>query len=618
MATGDQRNLRLTNADRTASEGSKPIISYLRKFVRFAGWKIWIFIALMVLLGFTQGIGLLMLLPLLGIIGIGDSGAPEGQILTVIKEFFFETGIPLNLPAVLVFYILIVAIQAMATYYQQVLNAELTNGFTQYLRNRFNQALTYTGWLTHIRTRAADITHVLTSEIGRVAGITQQVMVVPGSVLVAAVQLGVAFSISPPMTAVALVCGGCLLLVMRPYNRKVQLAGKALRDSTNSLFSSIMEFIAGMKVAKSYGLEETHLAVFRQNSAEIARQLVCFTRTISKPGMYFQIGTAVAVSAFLWTAVAIVHLPAERLLVLVFIFSRLLPKFRQIQQSYHQILHAMPAFEAATKMQRLLEQDQESAVHENFDHISVKNAVQFQKVSFKYNKSHDTYAVHALDLTIPARRMTAIVGPSGAGKSTLADLMMGLLAPDEGGIFIDALPLSGERLHGWRRSVGYVPQENFLFNDTIRGNLVWAKSDAIESEMRRALESAMALDFVMALPQGLDTVVGDRGVRLSGGERQRIALARALLRNPTLLLLDEATSSLDSENERRVQQAVERLHGDITVVVIAHRLSTVSRADQVILLDEGRVVETGSWKELMQSPHCRFYEMTENQRYTLS
>jgi ATP-binding cassette subfamily C protein len=400
--------------------------------------------------------------------------------------------------------------------------------------------------------------------------------------------------------------------MMQPYNRKVQLAGKALRNSTNSMYTSIMEFLAGMKVAKSYGLEETHLTVFRRNSAEIARQLVSFTRIISNTGMYFQIGTAVAIGAFLWGAVAIAHLPADRLLVLVFIFSRLLPKFRQIQQSYHQILHNLPAFEAATKMQLQLEQDQESVVPKNVNCVAVKDAIQFQRISFKYDKTRDTYAVQGVDLIIPARCMTAIVGPSGAGKSTLADLMMGLLAPDEGQVLIDSLPLSGDYLFGWRRSVGYVPQENFLFNDTIRGNLKWAKSDASQSEMQQALESAMALDFVLALPEGLDTVVGDRGVRLSGGERQRIALARALLRNPTLLLLDEATSALDNENERRIQEAVERLHGDITVVVIAHRLSTVSRADQVVLLDKGKVVETGAWKDLVQRPNGRMRAVTED------
>jgi ATP-binding cassette subfamily C protein len=309
--------------------------------------------------------------------------------------------------------------------------------------------------------------------------------------------------------------------------------------------------------------------------------------------------------------VEIVHLAAERLLVLVFIFSRLLPKFRQMQQSYHQILHALPAFEAASEMQMLLEQDQESPPPKEYYGVSLKEAIQFRRVSFKYDKTKNTYAANGIDLRIPARRMTAIVGPSGAGKSTLADLMMGLLLPDKGRVLIDTLPLSGEHLHAWRRSVGYVPQENFLFHDTIRINLQWAKSDATESEINRALDSAAALDFVSALPEGLDTIVGDRGVRLSGGERQRVALARALLRNPTLLLLDEATSSLDSENERRIQQAVERLHGDITVVVIAHRLTTVSRADQVVLLDGGKVVETGTWEDLINQPKGRIRAMTE-------
>jgi ATP-binding cassette subfamily C protein len=190
---------------------------------------------------------------------------------------------------------------------------------------------------------------------------------------------------------------------------------------------------------------------------------------------------------------------------------------------------------------------------------------------------------------------------------------MGLLAPDEGRVLIDGQSLSGERLHGWRRSVGYVPQETFLFHDTILANLQWAKAGATESEIRRALESAAALDFVTDLPEGLDTVVGDRGARLSGGERQRIALARALLRNPTLLLLDEATSSLDSENERHIQEAVERLHGDITVVIIAHRLSTVRRADQVVLMDNGQVMETGTWHELLQRPDGRLRVLTAGQ-----
>ena len=312
----------LTNIPKTSADGFKILIHYLQTFFHFAGWKAWISIALMVALGFTQGAGLLLLLPFLRVIGLGDSGVSEGPIIPWIEKFFINTGIPLNLPVVLLLYILIVATQAIATRYQQVLNAELVNGFTLFLRDRFNRVLTYSRWLTFIRLKAADITHVLTSEISRVAGVTSQMLTLPGTIVVACVHLAVAFAISPLMTLAALACGGFLLLIMRPFNIRVQQSGQALRDSTRSMYSSVMDFMAGMKVAKSYGLEDTHLTIFQRNSTDIARQLIGYTRTISLTGMYFQIGTAVAIGAFLWAAVELAQLAAERMLVIVFIFSR--------------------------------------------------------------------------------------------------------------------------------------------------------------------------------------------------------------------------------------------------------------------------------------------------------
>ena len=226
----------------------------------------------------------------------------------------------------------------------------------------------------------------------------------------------------------------------------------------------------------------------------------------------------------------------------------------------------------------------------------------------------ESLALRKIDLVIPAHKTIAIVGPSGSGKTTLADLILGLLSPIEGTIFIDERPLRGEWVHNWRSSIGYVPQETFLFHDTVRGNLLWAKRDATEEELWKALELAAAEAFVSALPNGLDTVLGDRGIRLSGGERQRIALARALLRKPTLLLLDEATSSLDTENEQRIQDAIEGLHGELTMVVIAHRLSTIRRADSIVVLDRGQVVEAGAWELLAQKKGGRFRGLLEQQK----
>jgi len=241
--------------------------------------------------------------------------------------------------------------------------------------------------------------------------------------------------------------------------------------------------------------------------------------------------------------------------------------------------------------------------------IAVKREIRFAHVGFRYDKTAGASTIEALDLVIPTGSTVAIVGRTGAGKSTLADLLLGLVSPDIGAVEIDGVPLMGAILGPWRRSVGYVPQDNFFFHDTIRANLLWACPEATQADMERALAVAAADEFVAALPQGLDTVIGERGIRLSGGERQRIGLARALLGRPTLLLLDEATSALDYQTERAVQAAIERLHGSMTIAIIAHRLSTIRHADRIFVLDRGRLVQQGSWESLAQDRAGHFAEL---------
>jgi ATP-binding cassette subfamily C protein len=220
---------------------------------------------------------------------------------------------------------------------------------------------------------------------------------------------------------------------------------------------------------------------------------------------------------------------------------------------------------------------------------------------YRYEKPEQRPTLDNVDLFLPAFKTTVILGPSGGGKSTLADLLIGLLRPDEGSILVDGKKLGGDMLHDWRKSVGYVPQESLLFHDTLRANLLWARPEARDEDLWTALRLAAADEFVRRFPEGLDTMVGDRGIRISGGERQRISLARALLRRPTLLLLDEATSQLDQENERRILEALDALRGTMTIVFISHRLSALRCADLVVRIEAGRVISIRVTDEASES-----------------
>jgi len=581
---------------------------YLACLIEHAGGRLWLSFGLMVVVGLLEGVALLILPAMLQLIGIG-SVAGLGGLGRAAASLFQATHIPLTLVSILSVFLLTMGVQAWLRFSLEHLNTRIEGDFTCFLRERLYRAMVGADWLFFARRRSSDMVQVFTEELQRVGVGTQQLLSLMGTAGVALVQVAIAFVLSPTLTLLAVACGAAVALTLRPLGRRVHELGRTGQQKRSEMAAAVSEHLGGMKTAKSHGWEAHHLAVFSRVVRDIASHWLTTARLQARSRAAYELGAVLALSAFLYCAVAVAHLSPAQVLLLAFIFTRLIPRMVAMQGNWHRVAQTLPSFEAAERLREEFIGAQEPAWPASPSRLVLSSDVTFEGVRFRYNDGGAREALDFTGIAIPAGGVTALCGPSGAGKSTFADLLLGLLRPAEGRILIDGKPLEGDRLHAWRQSVGYVPQETFLFHDTIRANLAMARPDASEADLGAALRAAAAADFVNRLPLGLDTVLGDRGIRLSGGERQRLALARALLRKPTMLVLDEATSSLDSQNEQLIQGALERLHGEMTVVIIAHRLSSVRFANQIVVLKEGSVAEMGKWEELCQREAGLFRQM---------
>jgi ATP-binding cassette subfamily C protein len=481
-----------------------------------------------------------------------------------------------------------------------------------HLRQRLYRAIANTNWLFFVRSRASDFTHALTIEMERVGAATYYLLNLLATGIVVIVYILFALKLSALMTGIVFFCGGILMLLLKRKTKIAHETGEGLSDAMNILYAAVTEHLGGMKTAKSYGAEDQHAEIFERLTEQVRYMYTHAVKNQAEVSYWFDIGSVLILSLILYISFQVLFIPTAGVLLLLFLFARIMPKFSNIQQSFQSFINMLPSFNRVMEMQRQCDSAAEPKT-DKIEKFKFQHGIWFEQVSFSYDNQGKSPVISNLDLIIKAGKTTAIVGPSGAGKSTIADLLMGLIVPNQGCILVDEGELSPERMKAWRGQIGYVPQDTFLFHETLRINLLWAKPDAKEEEIKQSLKFAAAEDFVSGLPRGLETILGDRGVLVSGGERQRLALARALLRKPSLLILDEATSSLDSENEKRIQTAIEKLHGQMTILVISHRLSTIRGADVIHVIEEGCLVESGTWNELTARENGRFQALCKAQ-----
>ena len=559
--------------------------------------KVALALSLMVFISLTEGVGLLLLLPLMQLVGLNVGEGSLSQVTGLTSYLFSLAGVKPTLILVLLVYVAVISTNALLKRWQTIKSYGIEYEFAATLRKHLYKSITSADWLFFIKMRASDFAHALTYEIERVSNGTYQFLAMISGAMVLSVYLIFTLKVYGLLTVLILLVGVVLILVLKKKASSSRSSGEELSYMSKDMYSSIIQHMDGMKTIKSFGMQEANTREFSGVVDQVASRYTLAVGSYADVRALFEIGSVIFLSVIVALMIQ-VNVPTAGVLLLIFLFVRMVPMFSSIQQSYQYFINMLPAFETVVELEKECEDaaeldsgDCNSKGETNCN--ALKEGVELQNVSFSYPSG--SFAIQDLKLKIRAGQTTAIVGRSGAGKSTVADMVMGLIKPDKGEIFMDGNEFNGA---SWRGSIGYVAQETFLFNDTVRFNLQIADARASDKDMENVLKLA-ACDFVSDLPGGLDTVIGDRGVKLSGGERQRIALARALLRKPSLLILDEATSSLDSENERKIMDAIEGLHGSMTILIIAHRLSTIHRADLIYLLEGGSVVESGDWDGLI-------------------
>lgn len=407
------------------------------------------------------------------------------------------------------------------------------------------------------------------------------------------------FRMSWKLAALSLIAAPLLTAALQPILRKLRKGHRRLRNDYGEMTSVLQEVVSGVRLVKSFRGERYEDARFFSASNRYSSGMVRIYRVaaLSQP-LTEIIGTSIAMLILWYGAREVMGggpMDAASLIVFMTYVMRLLPPLKQLSQTP---TTAQQAFAAAERLFDVLDQSTEEHADTGTRQITgLDRAIEFDRVGFAY----DTEPVlQDVSFVAPKGSIVALVGASGAGKSTLVDLIPRFYEPSSGAIRIDGVDTRDIKLESLRALTGIVSQDTVLFNDTVRSNVAYgAPGKYSQEQIERAARMANAHDFIMALPDGYETVLGERGTRLSGGQRQRLAIARALLVDPPVLILDEATSALDTESERLVQEAVDRLLAGRTVFVIAHRLSTIVHAEQILVLERGRIVERGTHAQLL-------------------
>lgn len=560
----------------------------LRVFARAYPWRTAVMVGCLLLAGLAEGAGLAGLLPLLAM-AAGDAGgggdAHPSPLGTAVVGALHAVGLP---PTAEVLLALVIGGTALKAGLVLLANQQVGYSAARVatdLRLALIRALLSTRWDYHVHAPLGAFANAVASEAARASAAYLQATSILMLVIQAVAYVIVACLVSWQATVLAVLAGLLMVSALHHLVRLSRRTGVRQTKLGKSLLSQLTDTLQAVKPLKAMGREHLLEPLLERETWRLNRALEL--EVLSRAAMRaLQDPLIVAVlAAGIYGGLTILALPLSTIIMLAVLSTRILDSLGKMQRDFQDLVVHESAFESLQEMIRRAEAARETKHGGAAPRLT--QAVRLAAVRFAYDEKP---VLRDASLTVPVGQLTVITGPSGSGKTTIADLVVGLIRPQEGTVLIDDVPLPAIDLAQWRATIGYVPQDALLMHDSIAANVTLGDRDLTAAEVDAALRAAGAQEFLAALPLGVETIVGERGLRLSGGQRQRIALARALVRKPALLILDEATTALDRETETAICETFRGLRGAVTILAVCHQGRLLEIADRVYRVDGGTVV----------------------------
>jgi subfamily B ATP-binding cassette protein MsbA len=577
------------------------------KYLRRDKTRIILFSFFTVLFAIFEGASIGLLMPALQFVENGNLTGIWSFLNTILESL----GLKLSFTLILFAILGMVVLKQVAGYLQRWFETRIREDFVVRLRNEAFEKILNADMRFFHNKKTGNLIETLTAETNNSGSGLFVLIRIFSNIIIITIYLILLLIISWQMTFIAFFIVLIASVIVNYSIKKSFDYGKKLVELNNSFNDFIVERLGGIRVVKSAATEKKEMVKLNEIASNIAAFNDRFALNAQKVVSIFEMIILSAVLFIFYYSVQVLKMPIATLAVFMLVVVRMVPLAMTVNNLRNEVALHLGSFENVNRI-----------IRESEEHTTIKSGVipfkgltsgiEFENVSFAYSPGN--HVLNNVSISIKRGETVAIVGASGAGKSTLADLILRLHDATSGRIAIDGIDIKEYDVFNLRRGMGFVSQDVFLFNGSVSENIGYGCDGAKQSDIMNAARIAHAYDFIERLPEGYDTLLGDRGVKLSGGQRQRLALARAILHSPSILILDEATSALDSESEQMIQESLDKIRDKHTIIAIAHRLSTIENADKIVVLEKGSVVEEGTHEDLIKKGqyYANYYNLQHN------